>query len=203
MEFLTSYKYYIEFNTNILPLNFNEYISIDIEKELYKQIFNSTCCLKMNELGFLYLNDFLEIVIESSDDLILQVGGINFTLKKGIYYIPFFVKYHAYFIKKSDGLKMYHCNNSSDFLRKFLPNHKVIFKNIINIDSNDVLICMNSMAGFTPYNNIDKTFKESSSEFYFEYEKSNDSTNNEHISENIHCIDNYVQNDFIKIYKYN
>ncbi len=155
--------YIIEFDTNQLPLNFNQYIELDILKEKKRKLdFNEKfkinknfedCGITLGEYLFLCaceeikiknkngsdymgLDKLLSVVIESYDeDFELELGGAHYKIQKGRKYISSFAGLHEFYIKLTPGLKIYVYPDLEHFndLWYLTSTEQVIYKNFIVI----------------------------------------------------------------------
>lgn len=216
MKFDESKKYAIKFNTDSIPVDWNQWIQLDIKK------IPSLYCMH----GYFSLDSFGFVVIESFDeDFDIELGGTNYKFDKGRKYIPIFYGVHSARIKIKENLKIYvgpgynkDFNNlenpidlknpdmSDKFLNGdsrggnplwyFLYQFPIIYENLNLNKSHDLyykdcsLVFTNGMYGYGHFQSNSIPIEN----FYFDY------INNANGSEDtISFIDNFVQHDIIKI----
>jgi hypothetical protein len=201
-------KYYISFDTDKLPINFEKWIELDFNTIKLKT--------KYSIENLLFLNQYYHVVIDSKSDFYMEFGGCNYTFTAGIKYLPTFPLYHEVLIKITSDIKIfvepniynyvqiqknkynyeYECDMEFEYdyeLKKIFRCFKYKYDNLNIIDGkrnifSDVLYSLS----------ISKIIENNSdeNELYFDLENNN----YEYL---INIIDKYVQYDFIKIYKLN
>lgn len=216
-------KYVVEFNTNSLPIDWNQWILLD------EKIIN----LNLNTNGYFSLDKFGFVVIESFDeDFELEMGGNCMVFEKGRKYIPIFCGCYCAFIKINKGLKIFigpgyaddfnninsycwtgkHHNDidinivlngdirGGNHLWYFLANFSVIYKNL-NLKNNE-LVQVNNHFGMSSgmYGNVTNRFSNynfiSIDDFYSDYIKLANG-----LEDVVYFLDEFVQCDIIKILK--
>ena len=198
-------KYYLHFDTNKLPLDFENWIKLDIQQDDLKKKYGCDNCL--------FLNEYYYIVIEAKNNFYMCIGGMEYELEKGTKYIPRFPLYHDIFIKITPEINiyiepnMYNCvkvqkilydynyrpyNELLSLLNVFpymYCNLNIVSGHFINSD----LVVDSEMCGSVP--KIEKK-NINEEEFYLDIEKQN-------LNYPIYLYDKYIQYEFIKIYKFN
>lgn len=219
-------KYLISFNCNQMPLNFDQWIQLDIEKVKSS---NNNLIKIMNENTYLCLNNYLYVVIESYEkDFNIEFAKVQCKVQKGKKYIPIFPIYHDFYIELNENIKIYIesdifynqkpeenkymelekynstkylYDKSNNLLFNLLQNYQIVLDNFIIINdnyfTNKNLVIKSGMI-FTEPNPIKKIDE---NKFYFELEKIKKGfdTNNKILNE-INLLDNYVQYNFISFY---
>ncbi len=208
-------KYYIHFDTNKLPLDFNKWVKLDNNLLEYKKYgITLEYDNKYTNNNYLFLNKYNSVVINSKKDFNLETGGCMYTFEKGIKYLPIFPQYHSIDIQMNNDIEIYvepqiynhneieknkfnyYDSNLKNELTLLLENFKYMYGNlnIISEDYKDMnLVVDNGCSGTVPKvsnKNIDVD------EFYFDLETFG-------FENLINPIDKYVQFDFIKIFKFN
>lgn len=210
--FFANYKfnkeYIIEFNTNSLPIDWNNWIMLN-EKAI-----NS----KIDSKEYYCLDDFKFVVIESfNDDFEFIIGGISYLFEKGRKHIPIFYGVHSMRIKIKKGLKIFYnpaeylidfngknntiitkanCYEKDNSFWYFLCYFCVIYKNLKSHNIDDKQFVKKwGMYGYDKISNcINSSFVDS---FYNDFANINKIDNFENV---IYFIDQFIQHDIIKIY---
>ena len=198
--------YYLQFDTNKLPLDFENWIKLDIQQDdLKKKIHGDDNCI--------FLNEYYYVVIEAKNDFYMYFGGMKYELEKGTKYIPRFPLYHDIFIEITPEINIYIEPNMYNHVKvqKILYDHNykpynelLSLLNVypymycnLNIVSgyyiNYDLVVDCEMSGSVPKKEKKNISEE---EFYLDIEKQN-------LNYPIHLYDKYIQYEFIKIYKFN
>lgn len=202
-------NYFIRFDTDKLPFDFDKWIQIDIKKmdEKFISVRDKNVFLKIKKYSF--------VVIESYDeDFMIEIGGLLSKIEKGRKYLPIMSEYHDTYIKLSPNLSIYVNSKynddshdiNSDYFFMFSCSHHVIFDNLklFNDCSNDsysLLIYSMGMYGYISNYRLSYFNKHDIvdlNKFYYEYENLNASSN---YMEMINYIDNFFQYEIIKIFK--
>lgn len=214
-------NYIFEFNSTVIPPNFKNFIKLDLKK-----VFEQKKNLKSNvtdlskDSNLLYLNQYKSVFIEKKIDTNIEfkLGGTDIIINSKYIHFLFFPKYHDCCIKINsiEDFNIYILSSINDLeeikiLKKIISNYAFYFNENINLlpqyDSNyknTALIIRGGMIGI--YNIFEKNKKNDENKFYYELEKDeiNSNTYNElEFQKKIHILDNYIQNDILKIYKMN
>jgi hypothetical protein len=84
-------KYYLIFDTNKLPIDFDKWIELNTKSIELKNNNNQTNLLNLNQYYF--------VVIDSEIDFYIEIGGAYYIFQKGIKYFPYFPKCHSFYVK--------------------------------------------------------------------------------------------------------
>jgi hypothetical protein len=91
-------KYLLSFNCDQMPINFDKWIQLDIEKI---KLSNTNLIKILNDNIYLCLNKYLYVVIESNEnDFTIEFARVHCKVQKGKKYIPIFPIYHDFYIEK-------------------------------------------------------------------------------------------------------
>lgn len=206
-------KYWIQFDTDKLPLNFSKWILIDIKKIDKKSLTHK------NGMDFFCLNNYGFVVIESfREDFLMEFGEILYKVKKGRKYIPIFNSINNINIVLNTNVSIYVDPNYDnifyhkclDNLYIFLSDYNIIYHNFLldpynniennkNLNDKTLVYILGYYSLIYDYN----TFKQvEPNNYYFEYEKSNpnpNSNSNSNYTKEINFIDQFLQYEIIKI----
>ena len=194
-------RYAIKFNVRFVPLDFDKWIKLD------------TSIYEINSK--IELNNYKSLIIKSKESyILLDLGGIYYTINQNFIFFPLFPFYHYCYIKLSPNIDIYINPNfepeNNDELNKLMINNSVIFvgMNIINEKTNELidtskynLMVIDKMIGMTTKKYVDFDIEK----FYYEYEKENNKLlgiDNKKIINDICLIDKFYQLDAIKICKF-
>lgn len=201
-------KYYLSFDTNKLPLDFDKWIQLDIQQyDLIKNTYHNTNCL--------FLNEYYYVVIEAKMNFNMYFGGIKYEFEKGLKYLPAFPVHHNVQIDITPEIKIYIEPNiynrikinkiaydfkyyPSNELHSLLNNFPHMYENFNINDENNINYIMSFYHGISTiaHKNCQKNINEN--EFYLEIEKDKDNQNYP-----IYLYDKYIQYEFFKIYCFN
>lgn len=198
MKLILPSRYAIKFNAEFVPPNFDEFIKLDTSGYEKNHRFK--------------LNNYSSVVIKSKEqNILLQMGGINYVINQNWIYFLFFPLYHDCYITLSQNIDIYINPNldiDNNKLNQLMIDNNVIFYNmkIIDdesnklIDDNKYLLGAGKMIGLATNKYIDIDIEK----FYYEYEKENNkvNTDKEKIIDDINLIDKYYQYEAIKICKF-
>lgn len=191
-------KYYLIFDTDKLPIDFDKWIQLDTNKVKLKN-------------NLLFLNQYYCVVIDSEIDFFIEMGGSYYIFQKGIKYLPYFPAYHDTYIKIEPGIKIFTDPTIYDYYH--IQNNKYDRKIKFNDELSKIFNCFRYVYGeldFRPdderygYNlvvenemsGIRKIIKKNHidpNELYFDLESNN-------FKDLIYFIDKYLQYDFLNIY---
>lgn len=190
-------EYVIEFNTNSLPIDWNNWIVLN-EKSIN---------LKMDSKGYYCLDSFKFVVVDSlNENFEFIIGGVSHLFEKGCKHIPIFGGIHSVRIRIKKGLKIFY--NPDEYLIDFdkdnsfwyfLCNFCVIYKNLQSYNTNGKqLIKHHGIYGYCKILNY--VSLSSVDSFYYNFININKIDSFENV---IYYIDQFIQYDIIKIYETN
>ena len=189
-------KFLINFDTNLMPCDFENWIQLEISCIDENLIKNIDC----NDM--IFLNNYGFVVIESFDEnFLMWFGGTMYRIEKGRKYLPMIYGYHDVYVRISKNLKIYiephykyknYDRLFNDFY-KFLIGYTIIYSNLKLIDYLNYYLI-----GYATYELSKKPIKcIDENEFYTEYVKHFNLHKN--LNGEIYFIDKYIQYGTIKI----
>lgn len=225
-----SNKYFISFDTNKLPIDFDKWIKLENNMFTYdyKNISKKSNIDIFKNFNWLFLNQYYYVVVESKSDFYMSCGSAIYKFEKGIKYLPIFPHYHDIYLKITSDVNV--------FIEPDIYDYFVIKKNKFNYNYEPKQELFNLLTDFQfMYSNLNFTsVKNLNNEDINNYVNQNKTCEhklviengmmttliyemyNKNIDENelylnlemngcdflINTIDKYVQYEFIKFYKF-